>query len=762
MTDMNEKSIVHKMSTEVLRRRYLWKNQDGQVIETQAQMFRRVAKYVAGAEAKYGGIDAQIKALEDEFCQLMRSSKFLPNSPTLMNAGRENGMLSACFTLPIEDSINGIFDTVKYTALIQKAGGGTGFSLDKLRPTGDIVRSSGGKTSGPISFLRVLSETTNAIQQGAFRRGANMGMMSIDHPDILKFIHAKNDPAAFTNFNFSVKVPDAFMKRLKDDPEAVHIVINPRTKKRYVIPRSLRVASCTIDELLSEDQPSDHCFTLKEIWDMIIESAWATGEPDISFIDCVNRDNPTPHLGQIEASNPCGEQPLLPFEACNLGSINVSKFITVNRGDLNWNSLRDTIKLAVRFLDNVIDVNHYPIPEIEKTTLGNRKIGLGIMGFADTLILLGIVYGSEEAAQFVEKLASFVQEHAHKTSEELAKERGCFPNWKGSRWATKHHQPMRNAACTTIAPTGTISMIAGCTGGIEPIFSLAPTRRVLDDQEFIQLHPLVERLGTEEGWLTNSVRDLLAKGIPPLEIPEIPQRLADILVTSHEIEPEWHVRIQAAFQKYTDNAVSKTVNLRSDATVDDVDNVYRLASELGCKGITVYRDNSRENQVITDAHKTAQPNTGMLSPRPRPRKTVGQTIKSRTGCGTLFISVNKDENGLCEVFANLGKARGCPSQSEATCRAVSAALRCGVDPRVLIEQLKNIRCLSTIARRKDNKNIDVLSCPDAIAQAIEELLGEDCEPVRVSPVNRCPDCGHPLRREAGCNVCDECGYSKCG
>ena len=321
---------------------------------------------------------------------------------------------------------------------------------------------------------------------------------------------------------------------------------------------------------------------------------------------------------------------------------------------------------------------------------------------------------------------------------------------------------MRNATCTTIAPTGTISIVASCSSGIEPIFALVSKRRVLDDQEFIQLHPLLERLGTEEGWLTNRVRDLLSQGVPPHEIAEIPRRLADVLVTSHEIEPEWHVRIQAAFQKYTDNAVSKTVNLRSDANVEDVDQVYRLAFELGCKGITVYRDSSRKNQIITTAHKTAQPNTGMLSPRPRPHKTTGQTIKSRTGCGTLFISVNKDENGLCEVFANLGKAGGCPSQSEATCRVVSAALRCGVDPRVLVEQLKKIRCLSTIARRKDNKDIDVLSCPDAIARAIEEALGKDCESARISPVNRCPYCGYPFRRESGCDVCDNCWYSKCG
>ena len=762
MTGENRKRGLQCMRTEILRRRYLWKDAQGNVIETPDQMFHRVANAIATIESKYGATENQVKAIADEFYQLMKDSKFLPNSPTLMNASRKNGMLSACFTLPVEDSIDAIFDAVKYAALIQKAGGGTGFSFDRLRPTGDIVRSSGGRTSGPISFARVFSEGTSAIQQGAFRRGANMGMMSSEHPDIINFILAKSDPGAFTNFNFSVKVTDAFMKQLKDNPDTKHVVINPRTKKRYVIPRSINKDSYTIDDLLPEGQATDDCFTVQEVWDMIVKNAHATGEPGICFIDRVNRDNPTPHLGQIEASNPCGEQPLLPYEACNLSSINISKFVAKDRCDLDWDALAKTVGFAVRFLDDVIDVNHYPIHQIEKITLGNRKIGLGIMGFADALVLLGIRYGSEDATEFAEKLASFIQERTHQASEELANERGRFPNWKGSVWDTQHHQPMRNAACTTIAPTGTISVIAECSSGIEPIFSFATKRRVLDDQEFIQLHPLLEKLGMEEGWLTDGVRDPLSRGVPPREIPEIPEELSRVLVTAHEVIPEWHVRIQAAFQKYSDNAVSKTVNLPANATVEDVDNVYRLAFELGCKGITVYRDGCRENQVITAPHKTPQPNTDMLSPRPRPHKTVGQTIKSRTGCGTLFISVNKDENGLCEVFANLGKAGGCPSQSEATCRVVSAALRCGVDPKVIIEQLKNIRCLSTIARRKDNKDIDVLSCPDAIARAIKEALGQNCEPVRVSPVNRCPDCSRPLRREAGCDVCDECGFSKCG
>ncbi|MHC4677765.1 MAG: adenosylcobalamin-dependent ribonucleoside-diphosphate reductase, partial [Planctomycetota bacterium] len=695
---MKRRKDNSEMRTQILRRRYLRKDTHGKVIETPEQMFRRVANAIATSESRYGASDEEQKVVADQFYELMAAGVFQPNSPTLMNAGRDNEMLSACFVLPVEDSIDAIFEAVKYAALIQKAGGGTGFSFDRLRPTGDIVKSSGGKTSGPISFMKVFSEGTSAIQQGAFRRGANMGMMSVEHPDILNFIHAKSNPTAFTNFNLSVKVPDTFMQQLDNNPDALHVVVNPRTKKRYVVPRSINIGSYTLDDLLPESQSTDDCFTVQEVWDMIVKNAHATGEPGICFIDRVNEDNPTPHIGQIEATNPCGEQPLLPYEACNLGSINVSKFVS-DTCDLDWDSLARTVRLAVRFLDDVIDANHYPIPQIEKITLGNRKIGLGIMGFADTLILLGIRYGSEEAAEFAEKLASFIQKHAHEASEELAKERGCFPNWKGSAWDTDHHRPMRNAACTTIAPTGSISIIAECSSGIEPIFAFATKRRILDGEEFIELHPLLEKLGAEGNWLTDRVRNQLSQGIPPREIPEIPRELADILVTAHKVAPEWHVRIQAAFQKYTDNAVSKTVNLPADATVDDVDRTYRLAFERGCKGITVYRNNSRENQVIAVAHTADQPNIEMLSPRLRPRKTSGQTIKARTGCGTLFISVNKDENGLCEVFANLGKAGGCPSQSEATCRAVSAALRCGVDPRVLIEQLKSIRCLSTVARR---------------------------------------------------------------
>jgi ribonucleoside-diphosphate reductase alpha chain len=757
---MKRRENDSEMRTKILRRRYLLKDAQGKVIENEEQMLRRVANAIAAAESKYGATKKQVKEIAEKFFRLMKNRKLLPNSPTLMNSGRDGGMLSACFTLPIEDSIDGIFDTVKNTAVIQKQGGGTGFSLDRLRPTGDIVRSSGGRTSGPLSFLRVLSETTNAIQQGAFRRGANMGMMSIKHPDIINFINSKNNTTAFTNFNISVKVSDAFMKQLDENPDTPHVVTNPRNKKRYVIPHSIDTTSYSIDDLLPEDQVDDDCYTVKEIWNMIKNNAHATGEPGICFIDRVNDSNPTPDLGEIEATNPCGEQPLLYHESCNLGSINISKFVNKNRQGLNWNKLKHTVKIAVRFLDNVIDVNHYPIPEIKKMTLGNRKIGLGIMGFWDTLVLLDIRYDSEEAVEFAEKLASFIQDHAHKASEELAKEKGCFPNWKGSIWNKKNNRKMRNAAVTTIAPTGTISLIAGCNGGIEPVFSIVSERKALDDEKFIEINPLVEELGTQQGWLSKKVRNLLCQGVAPKDIPEIPEKLSRVLVTAHEVLPEWHVRIQAAFQKYTDNAVSKTVNLPANATVEDVDTVFRLAYKLWCKGTTVYRDNSRENQVIAAANSSPESTPG-LDVRPRVRTTEGSTTKFRMGCGTLFVTVNKDKWGLCEVFANLGKAGGCPAQSEATCRAVSVALRSGVKPEVLIEQLKGIRCLSAISQKKGNSDI-IRSCPHAIAKALEQALGQNLEPVAIASRNNCPHCGYPLRRDSGCRICDNCSYNSCG
>ncbi|MBC8469719.1 MAG: adenosylcobalamin-dependent ribonucleoside-diphosphate reductase [Planctomycetes bacterium] len=753
----------HDLATEVLNSRYVMKDASGNIIETPDQMYCRVAKFIAQVDKKYGASDSKINELAKKFYKLMANGLFLPNSPTLMNAARENAMLSACFVIPVGDSIADIFEAVRVTALVQKGGGGTGFTFDRLRPTGDIVSSSGGTTSGPISFWKVIAETTNAIQQGAHRRGANMAMMSVEHPDILKFINAKQQKDAFNNFNISVKVTNSFMETLRSTPERTHVVTNPRDKKRYIIPKDIILSSYTIQNLREAGTNTDNCFTTRDIWNLIVKNAHATGEPGLCFIDRVNKDNPTPALGKIDATNPCGEQPLLDFEACNLGSLNVSQCVLPDSSDLNWTKLAGATELAVRFLDNVIDAaNYWPVEKIKQMTLGNRKIGLGIMGLNDAFILLGIRYNSNEAVEFARKLGKFINEHAHNASQKLAEEKGSFPNWKESTWDTKYNRPMRNATCTTIAPTGSISIIAKCSSGIEPVFSFAYKRRALDGKEFVQIHPLLEKLGKEQGWMSDKLKIRLLAGEDIRQIPDIPKDLADVLVTAHQVAPEWHVKIQAAFQENVDNAVSKTVNLPHDATVEDIDKILRLAYDLETKGITVYRDRCREKQVISAVNEIPDSPVPTSSPRARPRKTTGTTIKAKTGCGSLFVTLNKDDKGLFEIFTNLGKAGGCPSQSEATARILSIALRSGVEPEILIEQLKGIRCLSTVARRKSNSEINVLSCPDAIARALEEALGNDFVSVSEAFMRKCPECNSQLRREAGCNVCDNCGFSKCG
>ena len=749
----------HDLAAEVLNNRYVLKDVNGNIIETPDQMYWRVAKFVAEANKKYGASEAEVNNLVSEFHRLMAAGLFLPNSPTLMNAARENAMLSACFVIPVNDSIADIFEAVRVTALVQKGGGGTGFTFDRLRPTGDTVASSGGTTSGPISFWKVIAETTNAIQQGAHRRGANMATMGIKHPDILKFINAKQQKDAFNNFNISVKVTDGFIDTLRNAPDTVHIVTNPRNQKRYIIPKDIDLNSYSIRDLRDANGNRKNCFTVKDIWNLIVKNAHATGEPGICFIDRINRDNPTPALGQIDATNPCGEQPLLDYESCNLGSINVSKFILPDGSYVDWDRLAQVTNLAVRFLDNVIDAaTYWPVEKIKEMTQDNRKIGLGVMGFADALFLLGIRYDSAEAVEFARKLGKFINEHAHNASQKLAEEKGTFPNWQSSILVIKY----RNATRTTIAPTGTISIIAKCSSGIEPVFSYAYKRRALDSKEFVQIHPLLERIGKEQGWMNDKLKMKLLAGEDIRHIPAIPQKLAEVLVTAHEVEPEWHVKIQAAFQENVDNAVSKTVNLPHDATIDDVDRILQLAYDLKTKGITVYRDGCREKQVISAVNEIPDFPATTSSPRARPRKTTGTTIKAKTGCGSLFITLNRDDKGIFEIFTNLGKAGGCPSQSEATARLLSIALRSGIEPRILSEQIKGIRCLSTVARKNSNNEINVLSCPDAIARALEEAIGDECESTPEIFMRICPECNSQLRKEAGCNVCDNCGFSKCG
>jgi ribonucleoside-diphosphate reductase alpha chain len=751
------------LADQLLQRRYLRKDAGGRVIETPEQMYQRVAEAVAGAEAAYGLRKKQIAALAGRFRTLMQSRRFLPNSPTLMNAGREEGLLSACFVLPVPDEVTGIFEAVKNTALIQKAGGGTGFAFDELRPTGDLVASSGGTTSGPLSFLQVFAETTTAIQQGAHRRGANMALMRIDHPDILKFITAKQTPGRFCNFNFSVKIPDRFMATLREHPQTPHRVENPRTHRRYTLPRDLKIADYTLEDLLPEREPSREVYTCRDLWDLIVACAHATGEPGIVFIDRINRDNPTPKLGAIEATNPCGEQPLLPYEACTLGSLNLARFVREDGGDLAWDELAEAIGLAVRFLDDVIDVSHYPIPQVRTITRANRKIGLGVMGLADALILLGIRYDSDEALALADWIGKFLCQKAHAASEHLAQKRGPFPHWRQSRWHDEVHRPMRNAGCTTIAPTGSISLIAGCSSGIEPIYGWSQKRLALEGQEFIEVHPLLEALILKKRPKGETIRRALIEGTPPAALPQIPESLKKVLVTAHEIAPAWHVRMAATFQQYIDHAVAKTVNLPANADLQTVAEVFQMAYDLGSKGITVYRDASRPGQTLSTV-QTAPTNDPPRSSalRPRPAVTTGRTFKYRMGCGTLFVTVNRDEQGVCEVFANLGKAGGCPSQSEATCRVVSAALRSGVSPQILIEQLRHIRCLSALGAREKGHSVDVLSCPDAIARALE-AFGDEGKSTAATPSGKtCRTCGAVLRQEGRCLVCDRCGESKCG
>ena len=619
---MKNGQIVPELSENalhVLSHRYLMRHPDGSSAETPADLFRRVAAAVAEAETQHGG-DA--RAAADEFYELMARGLFLPNSPTLMNAGRDHGMLSACFVLPVEDSVERIFESIKEAALIQKAGGGTGFAFDRLRPTGDYIASSGRTTSGPISFWKVFSEATNAIQQGAFRRGANMGMMDAAHPDILKFITAKGQLGAFENFNISVKVGDALLAALVERPEAPHVVVNPRTGLRYLIPRGLDIAAAELRDLAPADEPGPGPFwTLADLWDLIVRSAHATGEPGLCFIDRINQDNPTPLLGPIRATNPCGEQPLLDHEACNLGSINLARLVAAGpdgRAMLDEPAFRRLIRQGVRFLDDVIDAGSYVVEPIRRICLGNRKIGLGVMGFADALLELGIRYDSEQAVELGDRVAGILAQEAFAASEELARQRGSFPNWIGSRWDTVHHRPMRNAAVTTVAPTGTLSILAGCSGGIEPVFALAFWRTILGGQRLLEVNPVFRRVMQQRGLWREEFAYALAGGTPLAEIAGVPEDVRRVFVTAHEVPPERHVEMQATFQRHIDGAISKTINLPASACPTDVAAVFLLAWRTGCKGITVYRHGCRPAQPMSYAATDSAVSRG-----PRPRYSAG-------------------------------------------------------------------------------------------------------------------------------------------
>jgi ribonucleoside-diphosphate reductase alpha chain len=790
-TMMNEgKGKFSENALRVLEKRYLHK-EGGLVVETPADMLRRVAHHVASAELNYGRArEKRAKAVEEEFFQTMFDLEFLPNSPTLMNAGRDLGQLSACFVLPVDDSLNEIFLAIKHTAKIHQSGGGTGFSFSRLRPKDDLVASTGGVASGPVSFMKVFNAATEAIKQGGTRRGANMGILRVDHPDILEFIQCKRDQKEVTNFNISVAISDEFMRKVEADEE--YELINPRS-----------------GQLVNK-------LNARVVFDLIAQAAWEGGDPGVVFIDRINEANPTPQLGEIESTNPCGEQPLLPYESCNLGSINLSKFVRARAGrnEINYERLRKCVRSAVRFLDNVIDVNRYPIENIEKITKANRKIGLGLMGFADLLIMLGIPYDSEEAIFKAREIINFITDAAWEMSAELAKERDCFPNFPESRLAANggdgkpapvykgraaslrarsgNNAPLpwgyqlrqsphgfRNATVITIAPTGTIAILADCSSGIEPIFALAYTRVGLDNQKFIYTNRLFETKAKELGIYSRELMEKVATKGSCQGLDEVPEEGQRVFVTAMDIDIPWHIKMQAAFQAHTDNAVSKTLNFPNKATVDDVKEAYRLAYKEGCKGVTIYRDGSREGQVLSVARKKEEEQPALpertLVPRFRPRVTSGHTERIRSGCGNLYVTINQDEQGLCEVFVNIGKGGGCASaEAEAIGRLVSLALRAGVEPSAIIKHLRGVRCPQPFW---DEGEL-ILSCPDAIGRALERLIrhgGEDeAEGQRALFIDRkegdeplqlagaCPECGGMMEHESGCAVCRFCGFNRCG
>ena len=945
---MHYQSKISENAKLVLQKRYLAKDEKGRVMESIPQMFERVAGAVASAEFKYvKDRDIGQENFEESyrtFKKMMEDLDFLPNSPTLMNAGRPLGQLSACFVLPVGDSMEEIFDTVKNAALIHKSGGGTGFSFSRLRPCGSAVKSTGGVASGPVSFMKVFNAATEAVKQGGCfrgdtliatskgpiqikdlkagdmvyswdpdkgmilthctdawltkksaevyemktnlglhiiatpdhpflpddatdiekssfikmkdigiigtamksfsateqdasivnyptsiapcgkcdvwnvevpathnyivcnedmttgvvvsntRRGANMGILRVDHPDILQFIDCKNDTHEINNFNISVAITDEFMTALRNGD--VYALKDPHT-----------------NDVVG-------CLDAQEAFAKITYSAWRTGEPGVVFIDRINQKSPLTMMGLIESTNPCGEQPLLPYEACNLGSINLLNHVVLNDDgapvSFDFKKLEYTTANAVRFLDNVIDVNNYPLPEIDQMTRSTRKIGLGVMGFADTLLMLGIPYNSEEGIAFAKKVMQCIENAAWEQSRYLARVRGPFPAIGQSDFAT-YEAPVRNATVTTIAPTGTISMIAGVSSGIEPIFAYAYIRNIMDGTHMIEtnniLRNYLENYSGFDSDTIEAIKKRVADEGTVAHIEEIPEEIRKIFVCAHDIDPTAHVLMQDAFQQFTDNAVSKTINFPNSATLHDVQMAYRMAYyDTSCKGITVYRDGSRESQVlnikaVNDEKKNAEAetitnavdNTSMkdaattasIQPRDRGEELDGFTRKVPIGCGKLYITINHDDKGICEVFTNNGKGGGCPSQSEATARLASIALRAGISVDAIIEQLKGIRCPSC----QRNGNVKVLSCPDAIGRLLEEAVKriemEGCQmeqgknPVPILPkeatesfqgsvddnalndadvkfAKKCPECGASLEHEGGCVICRSCGFSKCG
>ncbi len=814
----------------VLGKRYLKKDEKGEPVEEPEVMFWRVAYSIAREDGRYGASEAAVEEVARQFYDLMTTGKFEPNSPTLMNAGRPLGQLSACFVLPVDDALSngksGIYDTLKAMALVHQSGGGTGFSFSRLRPTGDTVRSTQGVASGPVSFMTLYDSSTEVVKQGGTRRGANMGILRVDHPDIREFITCKDDTSRVTNFNISVAVTDAFMNAVEADES--YDLVNPRT-----------------GEVVGQENA-------REVFDMIVHGAWKTGEPGVFFVDRANEFNPVPHLGSYEATNPCGEQPLIAYDVCNLGSINLGNFVNPDfvwggnpMEGVDWGALAQTVHLSVHFLDNVIDANRYPLPEITELAQRIRRVGLGVMGWADMLVRLGVPYGSEKGVEMGRRVSEFLNEEARKASERLAKTRGVFPEWELSIWGPDEScarrpdgtrvQPerrLRNCNLTTVAPTGTISIFAGCSGGIEPLFAVAFMRNqagaLMPD-----VNPDFVRIARRDGWYSEDLMERIATE-GHIHFDEVPDDIQRVFVTAHDITPEWHVRMQAAFQESTDSAISKTTNFPNEATEEDVREIYELAFKLRCKGVTVYRDGARPEQVLSTGKtgqtveaKEAQARSVELEQeladareeihllhgkiehlnaeleerdmkaaaarqkRQRPAMLRGRTLKMNSPLGDIYVTINEDDAGRpFEVFCTLGKAGGAAfADAEAMGRLMSLALRSGVPITSIRDQLRGISSDRAVGVGPNK----VLSAPDAIGQAIERYLEEQAgiqeelpigipagtsksgvqsrpapSPARYTGLHEhfmgaCPDCGSgQMAYEEGCMKCHVCGYSECG
>lgn len=746
----------------VLNERYLIKRH-GTVVETPDEMCWRVARAIASVEAKWG-TEETVRSYEEAFYDVLVARKFMPNSPTLMNAGTGNGLqYSACYVLPVGDSIPEIFDTLKNAAIIHQSGGGTGFAFSRVRRKDSIVSRSGGRASGPVSFLRVYNAATEAVKQGGTRRGANMGILRVDHPDILEFINCKND-GGITNFNISVAITDAFMDALRADDYY-----------DLADPHSLEVTNR---------------LRARDVWEKIIDSAWRTGDPGLVFIDRINHSpaNPTPEVGQIEATNPCGEQPLLPNEACNLGSLNVARLVVEQDGrkEIDWSELERVARLSVRFLDDVIEANPYPLPEIDAMVKANRRIGLGIMGWADLLFLLEIPYDSEEAIELADRIWSVVERAGHEQSHELAEVRGPFPNWERSIY--RDGPALRNSTVTTIAPTGTISIIADASSGIEPIFALAFQHKV-EDRKLTFMNPIFLEAAKRRGIDSEDLLDRVSAQGSVHDVDGVPEDMQRVFATSHEIESEWHVRMQAAFQRHTDNGVSKTINLPNSASRKDVEQAYNLAWDLGCLGITVFRDGCKGAQVlnvgidekkqaspaeVVEERVTQAPLPGLPTIRARPKRVTGDTHRIATPVGTAFVTVNMDEQGEpLEAFVNIGRAGSdVKGFAEALGRLISLVLR---TPSPLTQREKLSEIIDQLAGIGGSRSLGfgaqrVLSLPDALAQVLE-TYAEDVEEqverrgtlTKVSlKGDICPSCGWAtFVHEEGCKKCHSCGHSEC-